>query len=51
MTMQRPASCACDKKLLFSDCGQAFIMYGCRGRSMVALFDPVVRAISGRRWF
>ncbi len=30
-----------DKKLLFSDCGQAFIMYGCRGRSMVALFDPV----------
>ena len=30
-----------DKKLLFSDCGQAFIMYGCRGHSMVALFDPV----------
>lgn len=30
-----------DKKLIFSDCGQAFIMYGCRGRSMVALFDPV----------
>lgn len=30
-----------DKKLLFSDCGQAFIMYACRGRSMVALFDPV----------
>lgn len=30
-----------DKELLFSDCGQAFIMYGCRGRSMVALFDPV----------
>ncbi|HZG28983.1 MAG TPA: phosphatidylglycerol lysyltransferase domain-containing protein [Ensifer sp.] len=30
-----------DKKLLFSDCGQAFIMYGCRGGSMVALFDPV----------
>lgn len=30
-----------DKKLLFTDCGQAFIMYGCRGRSMVALFDPV----------
>ncbi|MCD2175599.1 phosphatidylglycerol lysyltransferase domain-containing protein [Rhizobium sp. C4] len=30
-----------DKKLLFSDCGQAFIMFGCRGRSMVALFDPV----------
>jgi phosphatidylglycerol lysyltransferase len=30
-----------DKKLMFSDCGQAFIMYACRGRSMVALFDPV----------
>jgi phosphatidylglycerol lysyltransferase len=30
-----------DKKLLFSDCGQAFIMYACRGGSMVALFDPV----------
>lgn len=30
-----------DKTLLFSDCGQAFIMYACRGRSMVALFDPV----------
>ncbi|EHS52764.1 hypothetical protein PDO_1350 [Rhizobium sp. PDO1-076] len=30
-----------DKKLLFSDCGQAFIMYARRGRSMVALFDPV----------
>lgn len=30
-----------DKKLLFSECGKAFIMYARRGRSMVALFDPV----------
>ncbi|MBO3759239.1 bifunctional lysylphosphatidylglycerol flippase/synthetase MprF [Ciceribacter sp. L1K23] len=30
-----------DKRLLFSDCGDAFIMYARRGRSMVALFDPV----------
>lgn len=30
-----------DKQILFSDCGHAFIMYACRGRSMVALFDPV----------
>ncbi|MBP1850246.1 phosphatidylglycerol lysyltransferase domain-containing protein [Rhizobium halophytocola] len=30
-----------DKKLMFSDCGSAFIMYARRGRSMVALFDPV----------
>jgi phosphatidylglycerol lysyltransferase len=30
-----------DKRLLFSDCDNAFIMYACRGRSWVALFDPV----------
>ena len=30
-----------DKTLMFSDCGAAFIMYARRGRSMVALFDPV----------
>lgn len=30
-----------DKRVLFSDCGQAFIMYARRGRSLVALFDPV----------
>ncbi|CDZ44990.1 phosphatidylglycerol lysyltransferase domain-containing protein [Neorhizobium galegae] len=30
-----------DKKLLFSDCGDAFIMYAQQGRSWVALFDPV----------
>ncbi len=30
-----------DKPLLFSDSGKAFIMFGRRGRSWVALFDPV----------
>ncbi|MDG4897702.1 bifunctional lysylphosphatidylglycerol flippase/synthetase MprF [Mesorhizobium sp. WSM4976] len=30
-----------DKSLLFSDSGNAFIMYGKRGRSWIALFDPV----------
>ncbi|WP_145640316.1 bifunctional lysylphosphatidylglycerol flippase/synthetase MprF [Neorhizobium alkalisoli] len=30
-----------DKRLMFSDNGKAFIMYGIQGRSWVALFDPV----------
>lgn len=30
-----------DKRVLFSDCGQGFIMYARKGRSLVALFDPV----------
>lgn len=30
-----------DKSLLFSETGQAFMMYGKRGRSWIALFDPV----------
>jgi phosphatidylglycerol lysyltransferase len=30
-----------DKSLLFSASGQSFLMYGKRGRSWVALFDPV----------
>jgi phosphatidylglycerol lysyltransferase len=30
-----------DKKILFSDCGNAFIMYAQQGRSWVALFDPI----------
>lgn len=30
-----------DKKLFFSRCGTAFIMYAQQGRSWVALFDPV----------
>eukprot|EP00913_Durusdinium_trenchii_P026868 g25203.t1 len=30
-----------DKRLLFSDCGKAFIMYARHGRSWAALFDPV----------
>lgn len=30
-----------DKSLLFSDGGDAFIMYAKRGRSWIALFDPV----------
>ncbi|CDN53035.1 Lysylphosphatidylglycerol synthetase [Neorhizobium galegae bv. officinalis bv. officinalis str. HAMBI 1141] len=30
-----------DKKILFSECGKAFIMYAQQGRSWVALFDPV----------
>lgn len=30
-----------DKRLLFSDDGRAFIMYGIQGRSWVALSDPV----------
>lgn len=30
-----------DKKILFSDCDKAFIMYAQQGRSWIALFDPV----------
>jgi phosphatidylglycerol lysyltransferase len=30
-----------DKQILFSDCGQAFLMYGRRGRTWIVLFDPV----------
>lgn len=30
-----------DKRLLFSDDGRGFIMYGRQGRSWIALFDPV----------
>lgn len=30
-----------DKHLLFSDSGRSFLMFGVRGRSWVALFDPV----------
>lgn len=30
-----------DKSLMFSDDKRAFIMYGCQGRSWVALFDPI----------
>ncbi|HBF28041.1 phosphatidylglycerol lysyltransferase domain-containing protein [Rhizobium sp.] len=30
-----------DKQILFSDCGQAFLMYGRRGRTWVVLADPV----------
>nr|WP_281033490.1 bifunctional lysylphosphatidylglycerol flippase/synthetase MprF [Neorhizobium lilium] len=30
-----------DKRLMFSDNGSAFIMYGIQGRSWIALFDPV----------
>jgi phosphatidylglycerol lysyltransferase len=30
-----------DKKILFSECGKAFIMYARSGRSWAALFDPV----------
>jgi phosphatidylglycerol lysyltransferase len=30
-----------DKSLLFSASGQSFLMYGKRGRSWIALFDPV----------
>ncbi len=30
-----------DKQLLFSDSGEAFIMYGQRGRSWISLFDPI----------
>lgn len=30
-----------DKQFLFSDAGTGFVMYGRRGRSWVALFDPV----------
>src|SRR6188508_66506 len=32
-----------DKHLLFSDSGRSFLMFGVRGRSWVALFDPVAR--------
>ncbi|QDJ10547.1 Oxacillin resistance-associated protein fmtc [Roseomonas mucosa] len=30
-----------DKSLLFSEAGDAFVMYGQRGRSWIALFDPI----------
>jgi len=30
-----------DKRVLFSDCGTGFIMYARKGRSLIALFDPV----------
>ena len=30
-----------DKRLMFSESGHAFIMYGIQGRSWIALFDPV----------
>lgn len=30
-----------DKQFLFSEAGSAFVMYGRRGRSWIALFDPV----------
>ena len=30
-----------DKRLMFSDSGRAFIMYGIQGRSWIGLFDPV----------
>ena len=30
-----------DKSLLFSDSGRSFLMFGKRGRSWIALFDPV----------
>lgn len=32
---------AADKALLFTQDQQAFLMYGCKGRSLVALFDPI----------
>jgi phosphatidylglycerol lysyltransferase len=43
---QQPNADACvalmgDKNFLFSDSGHAFVMFGRRGRSWVALFDPV----------
>lgn len=43
---EQPNACAGlvrlgDKSVLFSDCGKAFIMYARKGRSLVALFDPV----------
>jgi phosphatidylglycerol lysyltransferase len=42
----QPSADAClvlmgDKSLQFADSGKSFIMYGKRGRSWVALFDPV----------
>ncbi len=30
-----------DKRLIFSDDGTAFVMFGCQGGSWIALFDPV----------
>lgn len=30
-----------DKSLLFSECGEGFIMYGRQNRALIALFDPV----------
>lgn len=37
-----------DKSLLFSDGGEAFIMYGVEGRSWVAMGDPVGAPAEGR---
>lgn len=37
-----------DKELLFSDSGNAFIMYGIEGRSWVAMGDPVGSPAEGR---
>jgi phosphatidylglycerol lysyltransferase len=39
-----PDACICmmgDKSLLFSDSGKAFLMFGKRGRTWAALFDPI----------
>lgn len=36
-----------DKSVLFSDNGRAFLMYGKRGRSWIALFDPLGDLRSG----
>jgi phosphatidylglycerol lysyltransferase len=46
IVQQQPSAEAClvatgDKSLLFSQSGNAFLMYGKRGRSWIALFDPV----------
>ncbi|MCA8878351.1 MAG: bifunctional lysylphosphatidylglycerol flippase/synthetase MprF [Rhodobacteraceae bacterium] len=30
-----------DKRLMFSEDGRGFVMYGCQGTSWIALFDPV----------
>jgi phosphatidylglycerol lysyltransferase len=46
IVQEQPSAEAClvatgDKSLLFSQSGNAFLMYGKRGRSWIALFDPV----------
>jgi phosphatidylglycerol lysyltransferase len=46
IVQQQPSAEAClvatgDKSVLFSESGNAFLMYGKRGRSWIALFDPV----------